>query len=225
MENQNQMKLAERLPDKFLQEVEALEPAYLEHDDPIRQSGFGGGAERWHAEREPILNAVQSDGDLLDVGCANGYLLECLVKWGSERGVKVTPYGIDLGARLIALARKRLPRFAENFYVGNIWDWEPPRQFRYVYTLYDCVPQESLKDYVHRLLSEAVAPGGRLIVGAYGSRSRGTAPFDVDVFLRSVGLEVCGTAEGGCPPITKFAWVDNDFRISYGTRQPVGGPE
>jgi len=217
-EKLDKMKLTARLPDNFLRKIKALESAYLEHDDPIAQSGFGGGAERWRAEREPILDAVKSDGELLDVGCANGYLLECLVKWGLERGVKLTPYGVDIGARLIELAKKRLPQFAENFYVGNAWDWEPPRQYRYVYALYDCVPQEYLKDYVYKLLSKAVAPGGRLIVGAYGSRSRGTAPFDVDGFLNSVGFEVCGTAEGGCPPITKFAWVDKDSSYHYGAR-------
>ena len=59
----------------------ALEDAYLRSDDPIRQSGFGGGAERWRAERSPILEAVDGDGDLLDIGCANGYLAECLVEW------------------------------------------------------------------------------------------------------------------------------------------------
>ncbi len=70
------------LPRDFVRRIESLEEAYLRSDDPIRQSGFGGGAERWRAERGPILEAVEGDGDLLDIGCANGYLLECLVAWG-----------------------------------------------------------------------------------------------------------------------------------------------
>ena len=45
----------------------ALEDSYLSSDDPIAQSGFGGGAARWRAEREPILTAVDHDGDFLDV--------------------------------------------------------------------------------------------------------------------------------------------------------------
>jgi hypothetical protein len=31
-------------------------------------------------EREPILTAIDSGGDILDIGCANGYLLECLMR-------------------------------------------------------------------------------------------------------------------------------------------------
>ena len=118
-------------------ELKALEDAYLRETDPIRQSGFSGGATRWRAERGPILDAIDSDGDLLDIGCANGYLLECLVRWGEERGLMLTPHGLDQGVRLIELARGRLPKYADNFHVGNAWDWRPQRKYRYVYMLYD----------------------------------------------------------------------------------------
>ncbi|MCI0438996.1 MAG: class I SAM-dependent methyltransferase [Chloroflexi bacterium] len=200
---------SKRLPSGFLQELSDLEAAYLREDDPIRQSGFGGGPERWRAERAPILDAVESDGDLLDIGCANGYLLECLVAWGRERGLRLTPYGLDQGARLIALAKQRLPEFGENFFVGNAWDWEPPRRFRYVYMLYDCVPPNYLADWLNRSLESIVAPGGRLIVGAYGSRSRGIPPFDIAGFIEAMGLEMAGASTGGEPPLTAFAWVDS----------------
>lgn len=196
------------LPRYFLQHVASLEGAYLQGDDPIRQSGFGGGAERWRAERGTILEAIDGDGDILDIGCANGYLAECLVAWADERGVRLTPYGIDVGERLIAEARRRLPEFAGNFHVANGWDWRPDRRFRYVYTLSDCVPAEFLREYVARLLERAVEPGGRLIIGAYGSRSRGTPPLPIGDVLESHGYSVAGRAHGGEPPITAFAWVN-----------------
>ncbi|MGH2541554.1 MAG: class I SAM-dependent methyltransferase [Ardenticatenaceae bacterium] len=202
---------SKQLPSDFLQELADLEAAYLRENDPIRQSGFGGGPERWRAEREPILNAVEADGDFLDIGCANGYLLECLVEWGRERGLKLTPYGLDQGTRLIELARQRLPGYADNFFVANAWNWSAPsrpRRFQYVYTLYDCVPEEVLAEYVHHILERIIAPGGRLIVGAYGSRSRGTPPFEIARFLLSAGWRVSGTATGGDPPIAAFAWID-----------------
>jgi SAM-dependent methyltransferase len=196
-----------QLPADLLAQASALEDAYLQSDDPIRQSGFGGGPERWRAERSPILEAVTGDGDFLDIGCANGYLAECLVGWAAERGVRLTPQGIDIGPRLIAEAKGRLPAFADNFHVANGWDWQPGRRFRYVYTLSDCVPPEMLAEYVERLLDQLVEPGGRLIVGSYGSRSRSTPPLPIGEMLASFGHTVAGRAWGGDPPITAFAWV------------------
>lgn len=196
------------LPSEFIGLLQELERSYLSTDDPIRQSGFGGGAVRWREEREPILDAVEDGGDLLDVGCANGYLLECLVAWGRERALDIVPHGVDFGARLIEAARSRLPDHAASLHVGNAWDWVPPRRYRYVYSVHDCVPAAFLEAYVERLLAEFVEPQGRLILGAYGSRSGGTPPFDVASFLRSTGLAVAGTAAGGRPPVSAFAWVD-----------------
>ncbi|HLK60137.1 MAG TPA: methyltransferase domain-containing protein [Chthonomonadaceae bacterium] len=196
------------LPEAFLREVEALEPAYLRSDDPIVQSGFSGGAQRWRAERSPILDAIEAEGEILDVGCANGYLLECLVEWGQERGLTLTPYGMDIGPGLIEVARQRLPQWADHFFVGNSWDWEPPRTFRYVYALYDCAPESHFAEYVRRLLARMAAPGGRLIVGAYGSRSRQTPPFDIEGALQAAGFSIAGTSHGGDPILTRFAWID-----------------
>jgi SAM-dependent methyltransferase len=198
-----------RLPNDFLRRLQSLERSYLSETDPIRQSGFGGGAVRWRAEREPILEAVESDGDFLDVGCANGYLLECLMHWGCERTINLTPHGLDTGSRLVDLARQRLPEYKDNFYVGNGWDWIPPRKFRYVCSLIDCVPEEYLEEYIYRLSKRIVTPGGRLILGAYGSKTQQKLPFDVAHFIKSVGLLISGTAVGGTPPVSLFVWLDN----------------
>jgi SAM-dependent methyltransferase len=195
-------------PKDYLRKLKALEPAYLAHDDPIRRSGFSGGPARWRAEREPILDAVHSNGDFIDIGCANGFLLECLVAWARERGIELVPHGLDLGERLIELARKRLPEFASNFHVGNAWDWAPPMRYDFVYTLCDCVPDELLPEYVEKLMSDVASPGGRLILGSYGSRSRALRALNVSRSLKSMGLNVAGAARGGTPPVTAFAWVD-----------------
>ncbi len=171
-------------------------------------SPVSGGPLRWRAEREPILDAVEEDGDLIDVCCANGYLLECLVEWANERGVRLVPHGLDFGVGLVGLARRRLPEQAAHFAVGNAWEFRPPRRYRYVFALHDCVPDAYLGEFVERLFTRFVAAGGRLILGAYGSRSRGIAPFDVAGLLGGLGMDVAGSSEGGTPPITRFAWVD-----------------
>lgn len=197
------------LPATFLAELRELEESYLQRTDSIEQSGFHGGAERWRAEREPILDAITRDGELLDVGCANGYLLECLVAWGRERGLSLTPYGLDQGRRLIDLARRRQPHVADHFFVGNAWDWEPPQRFRYVYTLLDAVPLDYCAAYLHRLLARVVADGGRLIAGDYGSRSRGLPARDVAAVLRSAELTVAGEATAG-DGVARFAWAERE---------------
>lgn len=92
------------LPSTFLSKLQALEKAYLHSSDPAEQSGFYGRPERWRAEREPILEAISADGELLDTSCANGYLLECLVAWGRERGVSLIP----------VMARFSAPRGSES---------------------------------------------------------------------------------------------------------------
>ncbi|MGH7681354.1 MAG: class I SAM-dependent methyltransferase [Candidatus Eiseniibacteriota bacterium] len=199
---------SQELPVEFTNRLHQLACSYLASGDPYLQSGFGGGAERWRAEREPILTPLTDDGDLLDIGCANGLLLEDLVAWGAERGAKFTPYGLDHSAELLELARSRLHRFADHFFAGNAWSWQPPRRFRYVYSLADAVPPDYLRAYVGRLLKSFVAPRGTLIFGSYGSRSRAIAPLDLAAILSDFGYQVAGTTAAGVGPIVRFAWLD-----------------
>lgn len=198
-----------KLPKAFLGQLKSLEESFLAESDPIRQSGFGGGRKRWRTERASILEAVETDGDFLDIGCANGFLLECLTRWAAERRMTLTPHGLDQGAKLIGLARRRLPAFQTNFYVGNAWDWIPEKKFQYVYTIYDCVPLEFLEEYVLRVLSRMVGAGGRLIIGSYGSKTKRIPPYDINNFLALRGFSVVGSSQGGHPPVTCFSWLDN----------------
>ena len=122
--------------------------------------------------------------------------------------MKLTPHGLDQGSELIELAKQRLPDNAENFHIENVWDWQPKRRYSFVYMLYDCLPIEYLAEGVSMLMNLVVAPRGRLIIGAYGSKSDATLPFDIGRHLESAGFEVAGRAEGGFGPITKFAWMD-----------------
>ena len=101
-----------------------------------------------------------------------------------------------------------MPGFRDNCWVAEASDWRPPRRFRYAYTLADCVPESGLHEYVSHLVERAVGPGGRLVVGSYGSRSRAEPPLDVAALLEDYGLDVVGRTSGGDPPITAFAWVE-----------------
>ena len=106
-------------------------------------------------------------GDFLDVGCANGYLLECCVKWTGERGIVIQPYGLDISRKLVQLARRRLPQVADHFFVGNAREWIPSLRFDYVRTELVYVPAEYEKSYVGHLLKSYLKLGGRLLVTNY----------------------------------------------------------
>jgi trans-aconitate methyltransferase len=121
----------------------------------------GGDEARWEAGRRPIVEAIDRDGSFLDVGCASGHLLECLVTWSPHR---IELFGLELAPRLTELAWRRLPQWADRIYVGNALTWEPPQRFDFVRTELVYVPVDRRADYVHRLLSAVVAPGGRMIV-------------------------------------------------------------
>ncbi|MCL5998965.1 MAG: class I SAM-dependent methyltransferase [Chloroflexi bacterium] len=145
-----------------------LEPAYLAHDEPWKQSGMSGPADRWTALRKPVADCIDRAGSFLDIGCANGYLLECCLAWTAERGIKVVPYGLDLSARMIELAQKRLPEYTEHFFVGNALHWTPPQRFDFVRTELVYVPAEYEREYVERLRTHYLTPGGWLLIALYG---------------------------------------------------------
>ena len=200
-----------RLPEAHLESIRRLETAYLAHKDPILQSGFHGGVERWRAERSPLLDAVDGDGDILDLGCANGYLLECVVEWGRECGFELNPHGADLNPLLIQAAIRRFPENAHQFWVANAWEWVPPKRFRWVYAIWDLVPEPMMPTLWRGLLHNAITDDGALIVGAYGSKSDDTPSFDVAAAMRRAGLPVSGESRGGQlrrgGPVARFAWV------------------
>jgi SAM-dependent methyltransferase len=141
-----------------------LETAYLAGAHPWQQSGVGRhtprSAQDWEVLRRPIAEGRSRSGTFLDVGCANGYLLECLLRWTQERRVQIIPYGWDFSAQLLALARQRLPQYADQLFVGTAGDWPPPRRFDSVTTMLDYVPDELQEAFVQRLLERCVQVGG-----------------------------------------------------------------
>jgi len=156
-----------RYTDWFENNRRILETAYVSHDEPWRQSGMSGPEDRWNSLRKPIADCVERSGTFLDIGCANGYLIECVLKWTAERVLKIEPYGLDLSEKLVNMAKQRLPEFADNFFVGNSFTWMPPRRFDYVRTELVYVPLELEREYIEFLIENHLTDEGRLIIPNY----------------------------------------------------------
>ena len=169
-----------------------FEEHYLAAAERTAQSGCSTGEEGWEIGRRPIITAIHRSGTFLDVGCANGLLMESLVRW-SEHAVE--PYGLDFAAGLVELARRRLPQWAERIFHGDALEWEAPQRFDFVRTELVYAPDARRRELAERLLGW-VAPGGRLIVCGYSE---------------SVCREVRGW---GYEPALELAWRSASGRVN-----------
>ncbi|MEC3917695.1 class I SAM-dependent methyltransferase [Nocardia sp. CDC160] len=192
--------------------LELIESAYLGTDDPRAQSGYCGDAAQWETARRPLVRALPSSRDrvlsFLDIGCANGHLMETLAQWAAQDGIRVEPHGVDISAALVDLARKRCPQWAERIWVGNAYDWCPPQRFDVVRTGLEYVPERERPPFLAHLFECVVAPSGRLVVGMFNEEA------DRDVRQRQVlelGYVVTGSlAEPHRHPAVhrKAFWID-----------------
>jgi SAM-dependent methyltransferase len=189
----------------------ALERAYLVAATPEGGSGFGGTPDEWRAAREPITGGIEHDGTFLDLGCANGLLMESVHRWCGERGVAVEPYGVDLAPGLVRRARDRLPQWSERIWVGDAATWTAPRgmRFDYVHTLLFGGTPDVRGSLVAHVLRTLVRPGGRLLASHYAR----TVVHDRSAAdqLRALGFAVAGESRAvagdlHAPPTT--AWLD-----------------
>lgn len=168
------------------EEPDFFERHYLRGENPRGQSGFAGDERAWEAARRPIAAAIDRGGSFLDIGCANGHLLESIVDWADHR---IEPYGLDFAPKLVELARRRLPQWADRVFLGEALSWDPPRRFTFVRTELCYVVAARERELVERLLDRVLIPGGLLIVCSYGNRRRRLAPSPVADKLRSWGYE------------------------------------
>ncbi|HKF30140.1 MAG TPA: hypothetical protein VKB29_12935 [Candidatus Binataceae bacterium] len=204
--------------DYYRHTLEQLEDSYVaadERGDLAGGSGSGGGLARWQRKRKVIAAAFDHDGSWLDVGCANGLLMETLCGWASDRNVRIEPYGLELSQRVAQRARLRLTRWAERIWSGNVMTWMPPMLFDYVTLLPEFVPAELRGTMLLRVRDQFLTPAGRLIVSCYRP---GAAPGQHYGSAHSAPLLLCelGFTADGFAEVqdedgtlwTSVAWID-----------------
>ena len=183
-------------------------PAYLAGDNPRAQSGHSGDAVRWEGARRLLLDAVERPGSFLDIGCANGHLMECLHAWAAEEGIDLEPWGLEISVELAKLARRRLPHWRDRISVGNALDWKPPSRFTYARTNLDYVPAARGAQLLRHLLDDVVAPDGRLIIGVFNEELDG----GLEETVSSWGFEIAGRADRPHPDtsalVRRAFWMD-----------------
>ncbi len=184
---------------------EVLIDAYLATEDPRGGSGKSGDETEWKWARGLILDVFPKKGTFLDVGCANGYLMESVHRWGAERGLDVEPYGLDISWRIASLARFRLPQWSDRIFVGNAIDWAPPQRFDVVQIGIDEVPPPRRRELIDRVLREFVVPGGKLVFRA-GRAGRDEPQHQ----LEELGFKMDGDIESVHPKtgeVRRTAWI------------------
>ena len=177
-----------------------LETHYLRSGDARQQSGFGRSEADWARYRSAIIAPVKRSGTFLDIGCANGLLMECVARWGDDAGFRLEPYGIDVSDKLVRLAKHRLPHWKNRIFAANALLWEPPTSFDFVRTELVYVPPPRRREYVERLLNHFLLSGGKLLVCSYGSsRPEGIRTEDLVREFCDWGITIESLHETLCP--------------------------
>jgi SAM-dependent methyltransferase len=179
----------------FADQQARIYATYLSCEEPWKQSGFSGPEDRWIACRKPIADCISGPGSFLDIGCANGYLLECVLRWTGESGINIVPYGLDISAKLIELAKLRLPEYRDNLFTGNARDWQNPLRFDFIRTEIVYVPDHLQRQYIKRILNTYLNPGGKLIVCQYRSRAEQVNTW-IDETMRKWGFSIVNQVSG-----------------------------
>jgi hypothetical protein len=175
-------------------------PAYLAGETPAAGSGSSRDASGWEYARSLLADAVEPGQSFLDVGCANGHLMESMAAWAG-----IEPYGLEIAPELAELARRRLPQWADRIWVGNAAEWEPPRRFDAIRTGLDYVPAPRRRELVEHLLGFT----DRLIVGVH-NEERAERLLEAEV--ASWGLTIAGRSERAHPhPQLAYRafWIDS----------------
>ena len=126
----------------------------------------------WYDHRFPIVKTINRSGSVLDIGCANGFLLRSLIEWSDY---ELVPYGIEPDDILLERCKAMFPKLEHHFTSLPLHKLDQtreaglPEQFDFVYW---CVwdnfdfSDKQFDGWLEQAYG-AVKEGGRLILGFY----------------------------------------------------------
>lgn len=138
----------------------------------------GPSFETWRRARSFIASEIHRPGTVLDIGCANGFLLRCLKEWSDHA---LTPFGIDSSAGRARDIARFFPSQGDHFArlpaegLGEIDAQGLPGEFDFIYwAVWDnyAFDRQDRIDLLRRAY-DSVKDDGRLILGFY-DRDPGT---------------------------------------------------
>jgi methyltransferase family protein len=179
--------------------AELVVPAYLAAETAEGGSGSSRDAAGWEYARSLLADAVEPGWTFLDVGCANGHLMESMAAWAG-----VEPHGLEISPQLAELARRRLPEWADRIWVGNAASWTPPNRFDAIRTGLDYVPPDRRRDLVEHLLGFTE----RLVIGVHNEERDERR---LEARVASWGFSIAGHSERPHPhPQLAYRafWID-----------------
>ncbi len=140
----------------FLRTVGATDSA--EDFDPrkIPRRDFG----IWDRTYGPLVHAVASGGEVLDLGCGAGIFLHWLGMYSHIR-----PVGVDISPSMVAIARRALPQLEIACEDGLSFLQRNPSRFAAVFSLqvFEHLSDDELFAYVDAVFS-ALRPGGLVCI-------------------------------------------------------------
>lgn len=151
----------------------------------IRGSKCLGTLEFWSATRAFITNAIDKSGTILDIGCANGFLLACLCEWLQQKSLTLIPYGIECDPSILRCKQLFPHLFDVNHFIQidlQTFLSSPstetpafPRQFDYIYwNVWEdgCDLEEEYQERWLCKLCSMTSLGGKLLLGLYGTKEK-----------------------------------------------------
>ena len=151
----------------------------------IRGSKCLGTLEFWLATRAFIANAINKSGTILDIGCANGFLLACLSKWLKEKSLTLISYGIECDPSIVR-CKQLFPHVYDlghfiqidlQTFLSSPSTEAPtfPRLFDYIYwNVWEdgCDLEEEYQVRWLCKLCSMTSLGGKLLLGLYGTKEK-----------------------------------------------------